>query len=880
MTQHLGSSDGDAARVRVVHPAALLGELEAKMRAPIGPRRAIRAIRRRSALSGSLLITGILTLGLVVPGILASHGSSFIDLTTAGASVDHNGATWVQGGIGAGTGQFDPFLTLSTNQDSEKGYNTTSANGEFDSFFGGGRTHPIQAAAIPPVDVGGTLYREFSLDANDQGGDDFMTIDEFEVYLDDQSDLTGYDAPGFSSDVAPLASLIYDLDAGGDVTALMRSQTLTPGSGVSDITVLVPDSLFPAECFYGSTTCNKWVYVFTQSGAYIDDGSDPVGGTQNWNVTAGFEEWRTRLVPVVNVTKTATTSFTQPYSWSVDKTVKVDGTCVDPATVDLFTGDSQDAEWCITATRTAGTASNPVVSGSVTVTNPTGGTVISDKIDATVESLEDVIAQGATDTNVTLTCPVTFPVTLKGGESFTCTYSQAVGSTTNGTNTATAVVTGADVPYSGSAAVDFTAATVNEVDETATLTDTEGPLNQAAVSGALVTYTNTYACDADDGTITNTATVTANDTSTQASDSASLTINCYEITVTKDADESFDRTYLWTIDKTSTTTALTLNPGESVVVSYDVTVDVTGSTDSNWAVDGGIAVHNPAPIDATINGVADLVSPAIVATVECGVTFPYTLVAGGTLNCTYDASVPDASSRTNTATATRQNYDYDADGIATASGTTDVDGSAAVDFTGATVNEIDECIDVTDTHAGALGTVCQDAAPQTFSYNRTIGPFDASVCGTPIPIDNTAAFTTNDTGTTGDDDHQIIVTVNCLDEGCTPGFWKTHVDAWVGYSSGQTVESVFDVPDAFGLDDDTLLTALGYPGGSGNVGAAQTLLRAAVAAVLNAAHPSISYPLSEAQIISMVNTALAGNRPAMLSLASTLDGYNNLGCTF
>ena len=40
---------------------------------------------------------------------------------------------------------------------------------------------------------------------------------------------------------------------------------------------------------------------------------------------------------------------------------------------------------------------------------------------------------------------------------------------------------------------------------------------------------------------------------------------------------------------------------------------------------------------------------------------------------------------------------------------------------------------------------------------------------------NTAAFETNDTGTTDDDDWTVIADVTCAD-GCTltPGYWKTH----------------------------------------------------------------------------------------------------------
>jgi uncharacterized repeat protein (TIGR01451 family) len=116
-------------------------------------------------------------------------------------------------------------------------------------------------------------------------------------------------------------------------------------------------------------------------------------------------------------------------------------------------------------------------------------------------------------------------------------------------------------------------------------------------------------------------------------------------------------------------------------------------------------------------------------------------------------------------------------------------------------------------------------------------------------------------------------------EGCTPGFWKNHPEAWVGFTTGQTLESVFDVPDALGLDNATLLEALSFQGGSGNVGAARILLRAAVAALLNAASPDVDFTLTTAEVIAQVNTALASqDRATMLALATDLDAANNLGC--
>ncbi len=119
-------------------------------------------------------------------------------------------------------------------------------------------------------------------------------------------------------------------------------------------------------------------------------------------------------------------------------------------------------------------------------------------------------------------------------------------------------------------------------------------------------------------------------------------------------------------------------------------------------------------------------------------------------------------------------------------------------------------------------------------------------------------------------------------QGCTPGYWKNHLDAWgpTGFSPGQTVASVFSNATAFPtLANSTLKQGLSFQGGSTLQGAAEILLRASIAAVLNAANPGVNYPLSTSSIVSQVNSALASNsRSTMLDLASALDANNNLGC--
>jgi hypothetical protein len=124
-----------------------------------------------------------------------------------------------------------------------------------------------------------------------------------------------------------------------------------------------------------------------------------------------------------------------------------------------------------------------------------------------------------------------------------------------------------------------------------------------------------------------------------------------------------------------------------------------------------------------------------------------------------------------------------------------------------------------------------------------------------------------------------IPEVVACSEGCTPGFWKNwrkHPWPWELQPMSNTVGEFFAAPIDF--EGDTLLDALKYHGGPGVTGATRVLLRAAVAALLNAADVTIDY-LPEWEVKSLVNQALASNdRPTMLDVAAQLDAMNNLGC--
>jgi hypothetical protein len=695
-------------------------------------------MRRTRWLSRAAIAIILVVGATALLGSTAMAGPPWINLTTAGASIAYNAAAsggvgsalYVQGGSGAGTGQFDPFLTLSANTDTERGYNTAGTT-EFDTFTGGGRTHALQAAAIPPVTIAGTVYREFSLDANDTGSDDWMSIDAVKIFLDSQSDLTGFNTGtnSFSSDDSTKATLIYDQGTG---TVLMRSQTLTPGSGVSDITIFVPDSLFPASCFYGSLTCGQWVYFYTENGNL---GVSTAGGTtteQNYNVTGGFEEWRTRLLPVVNVAKTVTLTRTRTFDWTLTKQVSIDNgaTWQSADSVNLFNGQSQDYKWKLTWTKDAGTISNPQISGSITVTNPTGGTVISTGIDAVVNSVTDTLVMGAT-THPTVTCPVTFPHTLKAQESIICTYT-AAGSTTDGTNTATANITNGTgtLDYSSAAMpVTWANATTTDVDGTASINDpnfTGANQTGLTANGSFTSTAQTFTCGTTT-TLTNTATLTESTSSQTRVSTATFSPTCYGLTVTKTAATTFTRTFDWTLNKEISidggstwqkADSVSLFNGQSQDYLWRLTWTKNAGTDSAWNVTGNIVVTNPAPMVTPTVTVTDSLSIDGAATVTCPDT---TVAANSSMTCTYTKAVASAAGQTNTGTATMVGIAYT--------------GTATVTFSSTPTTLVDNSASISDPNFTAANQTGLTASGSSTSTTQTF------TCGTSTTITNTATLT-------------------------------------------------------------------------------------------------------------------------------------------
>lgn len=120
-------------------------------------------------------------------------------------------------------------------------------------------------------------------------------------------------------------------------------------------------------------------------------------------------------------------------------------------------------------------------------------------------------------------------------------------------------------------------------------------------------------------------------------------------------------------------------------------------------------------------------------------------------------------------------------------------------------------------------------------------------------------------------------------DGCTPGFWRQahHYPYWTGAAPTDAWTAHFANPGSHQAPGRNGATF----NGSTSLGAAVqlngggifALARHAVAALLNANSADVNYPLSSAEVVALVNAALASGN--FEGAKDTLEGYNELGCT-
>jgi hypothetical protein len=238
-------------------------------------------------------------------------------------------------------------------------------------------------------------------------------------------------------------------------------------------------------------------------------------------------------------------------------------------------------------------------------------------------------------------------------------------------------------------------------------------------------------------------------------------------TVAKDANPSFDRTHAWEIQKDVDKT-IVKQIGGSATFNYTITVTHDNGTDGNWQVAGTITVSNPNSDDITGVDLTDAVDNGGTCTVTngTGLTVPGNGSVQRSYSCTY-SSAPSPSNGTNTATATWPEQTLSPSGDHLAAGS--APGDATFDFGTTSPNLIDECVDVTDSFQGSLGSACVGGSnPTTFTYARTITvpQFDCQ------SYDNTATFTTTDSGAIDSASQTVTVCGPAKTGALTIGFWK------------------------------------------------------------------------------------------------------------
>ncbi|HEX9944584.1 MAG TPA: hypothetical protein VGG03_21445 [Thermoanaerobaculia bacterium] len=119
--------------------------------------------------------------------------------------------------------------------------------------------------------------------------------------------------------------------------------------------------------------------------------------------------------------------------------------------------------------------------------------------------------------------------------------------------------------------------------------------------------------------------------------------------------------------------------------------------------------------------------------------------------------------------------------------------------------------------------------------------------------------------------------------GCSADFWSSQGSKpWfaAGLRPEQRVQDVFRESAPYGSVAVAMLrTALRFQGGPGLPGLVQDLVRAGVAALLNAGHPKLEYPLTQTQVLTKVDSALrSADAAAILAATHELERANDAAC--
>jgi hypothetical protein len=204
----------------------------------------------------------------------------------------------------AGTGVFDPFLTINSqgNSKTEQGYNTDGHTALYLDQQRPEWNNLLKVSDLAKINIGGTNYYAFELDANEPSGMErdhsakvLLSVDNIRIYTSStdntgavQSDVSKLETP------SPLGTLRFALNdplksgsnfnitnwvkMAADTDGIADTQGHNGGSGFSDLIVYIPASDFP--------NLNDYIFFYNLNGAHFqaDVGGDAAEG--------GYEEWR------------------------------------------------------------------------------------------------------------------------------------------------------------------------------------------------------------------------------------------------------------------------------------------------------------------------------------------------------------------------------------------------------------------------------------------------------------------------------------------------------------------------------------------------------------------------------------------------------------
>jgi LPXTG-motif cell wall-anchored protein len=317
----------------------------------------------------------------------------------------------------------------------------------------------------------------------------------------------------------------------------------------------------------------------------------------------------------ITVAQTVTATYDTTYLWDISKVA-------DRSYAEVGSGAKARFDYTVVAEPNGSTDSNLRMSGKITLTNPNTFE------DVTVD-LADEYTGGGVCTPESTTVLVPRAGTAEVGYSCSFPTKPAL----SGTNTVTATWDGRTETVTAQVDFEQVGRTDYEVEVYDDLTNPQGTpkLLGRAVWDAPEenrTFTNSLDLGAASGQCvdyTNTAWVKVAQTR-NPSDGETVTV-CEQgaLSVVKDVKASYDRTYLWDIEKTVTPRTAEIPAGAQQDFRYQVTALPKGYRDSGWEMTGTITVSNPnefEPVEATLEDVYDNDTADPSDDVACEVTYP------------------------------------------------------------------------------------------------------------------------------------------------------------------------------------------------------------------------------------------------------------------